>query len=134
MARALTLVLGALAIAGCGGSEPDQPVRDYLKAIVQRDGQRACEQLTDGLRADIAATPAARRAGRSCADIMNLASGLNPGLTTQEVDHLTIHVDESGDRASARLRNPLSRRVETLGLVKADGDWKISRLVTRPRG
>lgn len=134
MARALMVALLAVLVVGCGGSQPDQAVRDYLKAIAQRDGGRACDQLSPQLRADIERSPAASRAGRSCADVMGLASGLDPALSTKEVDELAIDVDESGDRATAQLKNPLSRRREALELVKDDGDWKISTLVTRPRG
>lgn len=127
----LALAAGA---AGCGGSQPDDVVRDYFAAIVDRDGQGACDQLSDDLQADIERAPAARGAGRGCADVMELASALNPGLSQQEVDELDIAVEEDGDRATARLENPFARRRETLRLVKQDGDWKISSLETRPSG
>jgi hypothetical protein len=118
-----------LLVAGCGGSQPDDTVRDYFGAIVERDGKGACDALSDRLRRDIE-----RAAGRSCAEVMQLAAGLNPDLSEEDVDELEIEVDENGDRATARLRNPLVQREETLGLVKEGGDWKLSRLVTRPTG
>ena len=109
-------------------------MRAYLEAIVEGDGARACDQFTAALERDIERAPAARNSGRSCADVMGLAAALNPGLTTKQIDELDIDVEEDGDRATARLDNPLSRRREAIGLVKQDGDWKISRLLTRPRG
>ena len=134
-ARIATSALVVLLLAaGCGGSQPDEVVRDYLAAIVERDGKRACDQLSEDLRADIKAAPAARRTGRDCADVMALAAGLNPSLTKQDVEDLEIRVRQNGDRARATLENPFSRRRETLRLVKDGGDWKISSLATRPRG
>jgi len=126
--------LGVLSAVGCGGPQPDQVVRDYFGAIVDRDGRRACAQLSEELRTDIERAPAARRAGRGCADVMELAAALNPSLSRQDVEELDVDVEEDGDRATARLENPLARRDETIDLVKRDGDWKISSLETRPRG
>jgi hypothetical protein len=138
MARLPMLVLAALALlaASCGGSgsDADDPVRDYFTAIVEQNGARACAQLTEGLRRDIERAPAASAAGRSCADVMGLAAGLNPGLSTSNVEDLDIDVEENGDKAVASLENPLSRRREKIDLVRMGGDWKISTLETRPRG
>jgi hypothetical protein len=138
VARLPTLVLAGLALlaAGCGGSGSDaeDAVRDYFTAIVEQHGARACDQLTEELQRDIERAPAARTAGRSCADVMRLAAGLNPGLSTEDVDDLDIEVEEDGDKAAASLKNPLSRRQETIDLVRVGEDWKISTLETRPGG
>ncbi|MGH2823641.1 MAG: hypothetical protein ACRDLY_11575, partial [Thermoleophilaceae bacterium] len=109
-------------------------VRDYFDAVVERDGARACDQLAERLRGEIESAPAAREAGRGCADVMELAAGLNPGLTTEDVEDLDVEVEQDGDEATARLENPLVRSEQTLDLVKENGDWKISTLETRPRG
>ena len=130
----LLLAVPALLVAGCGGSDPDEAVREYFVAIVEQDGQRACTQLTDELQRDIEQAPAARAAGRSCADVMELAAGLNPSLSTEKVEDLDIETEEDGDQATATLENPLVRRTETIDLVKEDGDWRISSLETRPTG
>jgi hypothetical protein len=136
VARLPTLVLAALALltVGCGGSDADDVVRDYFTAVVEQNGARACDQLSEELRRDIERAPAARTAGRSCADVMRLAAGLNPGLSTEDVEDLDIEAEEDGDKAAASLKNPLSRREETIDLVRVGGDWKISTLETRPRG
>lgn len=134
--RLPALVLASLVLlaAGCGDSDPSEPVRDYLQAIVDQDGEAACEQLTDELRSDIEQSPAAVRTGRSCADVMALAAGLNPALTTSDVEEVDIEVEEDGDEAVATLNNPLVQREETIELVKEDGEWRISTLETRPGG
>jgi plasmid stabilization system protein ParE len=133
LVAALPAVL-VLLMTGCGGSDPDQAVRAYFEAIVEQDGEAACEQLDEELRADIERAPAARAAGRRCADVMELAAGLNPGLSTDDVEELEIEVEEDGDRAVATLENPLAGREETIELVQVDGEWRISTLETRPGG
>jgi hypothetical protein len=136
VARLLTLVLAALALltAGCGDSDAGDVVRDYFTAIVEQDGAAACGLLTDDLRRDIEQAPAAGPSGRSCADVMELAAGLNPGLTSGDVEDLDVEIEEDGDEAVATFENPLVRSQQTIDLVKVDGDWKISTLETRPRG
>ena len=131
---ALALAVLVLLVVGCGGSDPDEVVRDYFDAVVERDGDRACDQLAGDLREDIERAPAARATGRTCADVMELAAGLNPGLTNEDVEDLDVEVEEDGDEAVATLQNPLVRNEETIDLVKEDGDWKIATLETRPRG
>jgi hypothetical protein len=124
-------VVAVLAV-GCGGSRPDDAVRDYFAAVVDGDGERACATLTPQLRRDIDRSPAARRSGATCVEVMELAAGLNPSLSQEDVDGLAVEVEEDGDEATARLRNPLVRRRETISLVKGDEGWKISTLETRP--
>ena len=65
---------------------------------------------------------------------MALAAGLNPALTTSDVEEVDIEVEEDGDEAVATLNNPLVQREETIELVKEDGEWRISTLETRPGG
>jgi Domain of unknown function (DUF4878) len=136
VARASTLLLAALALLapGCGGSDPADAVRDFLDAIVDQDGQRACDQLTDELQAEIEQAPAVRQSGRSCADVMQLAAGLNPDLSAEDVEDLEIDVEEDGDQATATFENPLVGQEETIELVEEDGEWRISTLETGPTG
>ena len=76
-----------------------------------------------------------RPSGRpQLADVMQLAAGLNPGLSAEDIEDLDIEVEEDGDQAVATLVNPLVRREETIDLVEADGEWSIASLETRPEG
>lgn len=135
-ARLVSVALAGLALLGmgCGGPAPDETVRDYFTAIVAGDGERACAQLTPMLRREIDRAPAVRGAGRTCVEVMELAAGLNPGLSEQDVEDLSIEIEEEGEGATARLQNPLVRREETMDLAKVDDEWKISTLEVRPRG
>jgi hypothetical protein len=130
----LGLLSLALVLAGCGGGDPSEPVRDYLLAIVDQNGEEACDQLSDELRSEIEDSPAAQAGGRSCADVMVLAAGINPGLTEDQVEDVEIDVEEDGDEATATLVNPLTGQDETIELVKEDGEWRIATLETRPQG
>ena len=130
---ALLFVLLAALAAGCGGAQPDDTVRDYFAAIVAGDGEGACDTLTPELRRDIDRSPAARRAGAGCVEVMELAAALNPALSQEDVEDQSVELEENGDRATARLRNPLVKRRETIRLVEGDEGWKISTLETRPR-
>jgi hypothetical protein len=132
---ALLLASAALLAGGCGDdAQPDDTVRGYFGAIVDGDGESACGQLTVRLRREIDRAPAARRAGRSCVEVLELAAGLNPDLSQDDIEGLAVEVEEEGDRATARLQNPLVGRPERMDLLKVEGEWKIDTLETRPRG
>jgi hypothetical protein len=128
------LALVALVAGGCGdGARPEDTVRSYFTAIVDGNGERACGQLTARLRREIDRAPAARRAGRTCVEVMQLAAGLNPDLGREDIESIAVEVQEQDDRATARLRNPLVGRRERIDLLKIQGEWRIDTLETRPR-
>jgi hypothetical protein len=64
---------------------------------------------------------------------MQLAAGLNPDLSREDIESLAVEVQEGDDRATARLRNPLVGRRERIDLLKIQGEWRIDTLETRPR-
>ena len=130
----LLALVALLAAAGCGDdARPEDTVRSYFSAIVDGNGERACGQLTARLRREIDRAPAARRAGRTCVEVMQLAAGLNPDLSREDIESLAVEVEEEDDRATARLRNPLVGRRERIDLLKIEGEWRIDTLETRPR-
>ena len=131
---ALVVSSVVIVLAACGDSDPSEPVRDYLQAVVDQDGEQACEQLSEDLRSEIENSAAAQSSGRGCAEVMELAAALNPSLTTSDVEEVEIDVEEDGDEATATLVNPLVEREETIELVKEDGEWRIATLETRPQG
>jgi hypothetical protein len=133
----ILLVLSAtLAVAACGGDGgpgPDAAVRSYYGALLDGDGVRACDQLTDALARDVATSRGAMRAGGTCPKVLALAAGLNPDRAGDDLKGLKIDVSTEGDRAQARLANPLTNKRETIDLLRAGGDWKIASLVLRPQ-
>ena len=132
----LAALSAALLLPACGGDDgpgPDAAVRSYYRALLQGDGARACAQLTDSLARDIATSRGAQRAGGTCPKVLSLAAGLNPDRAGDPLDSLEVDVSADGDRAKARLANPLTNKGETLDLQRQDGDWKIATLVLRPQ-
>ena len=98
-------------MAACGGDDgprPDDAVRTYYRALLAGDGARACGQLTDSLARDIGTSRGARAAGGSCPKVLALAAGLNPDRAGDDLDALAVDVTTDGDRARARLANPLT--------------------------
>ena len=73
------------------------------------------------------------RAGGTCPKVLALAAGLNPDRAGDDLSELMVDVSTDGDRARARLANPLTNKRETLDLRRQDGDWKIASLVLRPQ-
>jgi hypothetical protein len=131
------LVCAAVVLGACGGEGdgpgPDTAVRDYYAALLAGDGARACSLLTDGLERDISASRGASAAGGECRDVLALAIGLNPDREGDDLASLRVDVSTDGDRASARLANPLTGKRETLRVERVDGKWRIASLELRPQ-
>jgi hypothetical protein len=130
-------LVAAVLATGCGGGSnspgPDAAVRDYYRALLRGDGERACSLLTDGLSRDIASSRGARAAGGSCPDALALASGLNPDRAGDDLRALQVDTSVAGPVARARLANPLTNKPETLRVERVDGEWRIASLVLRPQ-
>jgi hypothetical protein len=108
-------------------------VRDYYRALLRGDGEHACSDLTGALARDIATSRGAQRVGGTCPSVLTLAAGLNPDREGDDLHELKVDVTTDGDRAKAKLANPLTGKGETLDLQRQDGDWKIASLVLRPQ-
>ena len=65
--RLPALVVSSLVIvlAACGDSDPSEPVRDYLLAVVDQDGEQACDQFSDELRSEIESSARGAGSGRA---------------------------------------------------------------------
>jgi hypothetical protein len=128
------LVCAALAagtLAGCGrdpGRDAEQVVDDYLEAIADGDGERACNQLTENLqRRLIDAAPA----GLEATDCRTAAAAIAGTLSQEQRQRLRDtaygHVSVDGDRATVRLGDR-----GTAELTKTNGGayqplaWRIS--------
>lgn len=127
-ARAAWAALGVafgLALAGCGGSDDGrQGAREtaerYVQALVDGDGEAACEQLSAPAVAEIE-----DRAGdRPCADALGVLLGAL-GSSGQELEDLSVtEVNVAGDVATATIDTPRGPVVSELELQ--DGEWKLA--------
>jgi hypothetical protein len=104
-------VCAALAVcllAGCNGddaSDAERVVDDYLEAIADGDGRKACEQLTDAMqRRLIEAAPAERGAGDCPAAADAIAGALTDQQRRQLRDTQFGEVTVDGDRAAVPIQ------------------------------
>jgi hypothetical protein len=124
-ARAVVAVLvAALAVAatGCGKSEEDKAksaVEDYLEAVSNGDGDKACGLVTAATKKKIE-----QSAKRPCPQTF---SSLNqgPGKAVLEAfkDAKVEGVKVDGDKATADIK--LRQLSQKTNLRKEDGDWKL---------
>lgn len=118
-AIAVGLALGALAV-GCGAeSEVRGTVEDVADALAERDGQKACEPLTNEGQRIVAAfrrLPPVR-----CASTVE---ALDPaevaGCREAEVREVVVF---SGEEAAARVGTPDGE--VRAGLRNVDGNWRL---------
>lgn len=119
----LTILLAALAVTvtACGESEADRAkssVEDYLHAVQDGDGGKACGLLTDR------AKQAIERSGPRCAQaISSIKNGAASQLASRLKDAKVENVKVKGDTASAEIK--LDPITQTVNLVKQDGKWKL---------
>jgi hypothetical protein len=123
----LALVLGA-----CGGShESDRAdvrktVEGFYGALADKDAKKACDAISEKGKEEISETASRQGKKQSCSQIFSLilAFGENSLSQAKEVEVTDVKLD--GDQASATIS--LSKRKSQIGLVKEDGDWKLSGL------
>jgi hypothetical protein len=126
VARALPLLL--LALAGCGGGGDDDPdevrqtVRDFVEATNEQDGETLCGELLtqDYLEKSTLAT--GDRAEEACRQQLDVTTGLrlrliSVGRTEVDGDEATVRavIDADG------VRSPRLFRLE-----REDGRWKLA--------
>jgi hypothetical protein len=119
--------LAALAlVAGCGGGdgagEPEEAVREFVKATNARDGDKLCGELLTQAYLERSTLATGDRAEQACKKQLDLITGLKLRLVSIE----KAQVD--GDRATVRatIVTQGRRLPRTFGLIKEDGDWKLN--------
>ena len=129
-AKALvTVVVAALAVAGCGGASDEEQVRttveDYIIAFVDGDGDKACDLLTKETRDAFVQQVSSLVKTRDCGEaIKKLGDLAGPTVDRALKGAKVTEVKVNGENATATLE---SRGTKTpTQLKKEDGDWKIS--------
>ena len=152
----LLLVCLLTAAAGCGGGDDDKggksqrsnagdaegaedTVRDYLRALVDKDGAAACEKLTPEYQRAIVEQNRdfARKAGASdCASLVEAITREAPNATFEgeplnedTVDKLPLQVAvrQSGDEQNATVMG--QQGLQRYELFTQDGRWSIMEIV-----
>ncbi len=129
----LSLCLAALAIAGCGGGNPEadqarKAAESYVHDLGHRDGEAVCADVTKARRKEfidglVRANPEVK--GRSCGDIMSLALRSLPYDQLQQFSTAKIEsVKLTGSTGTFVYR---LRDLKVNGEVAREGGaWKVS--------
>lgn len=120
---ALTCVLAL--VAGCGGDDKkdaEQTVRDFVKAVNERDADAYCDDLITQEFLEKSTFAKGDRAGESCKRTFKAIKGLHIELVR------IVKTEVDGDKATvvAVLRRPGGQIRQRLQLEKDGGDWKLS--------
>jgi hypothetical protein len=117
----ILLAVSAVTVTACGQSEEDKAkssVQDYLSAVRDGDGNKACGLVTAATKKRI------ERSGRPCPDtISSLNQGAGKTLLTALKDAKVQNVKVNGDTGTAQIK--LRGLTQTVSLHKEDGKWKL---------
>ena len=120
---ALTCLLAL--VAGCGGDDrkdAEQTVRDFVKAVNERDADAYCDDLITQAFLEKSTFAKGDQASESCKRTFKAIKGLHIELVR------IVKTEVDGDEATvvAVLRRPGGEIRQRLQLEKDGGDWKLS--------
>ncbi len=120
---ALTCLLAL--VAGCGGDDKkdaEQTVRDFVKAVNERDADAYCDDLITQAFLEKSTFAKGDQASESCKRTFKAIKGLHIELVR------IVKTEVDGDKATvvAVLRRPGGQIRQQLQLEKDGGDWKLS--------
>jgi hypothetical protein len=126
----LTLV-GLLALAGCGSrasdkKEVEKTVKGVYDALADKNAKKVCDSISEKGKQQISSSATQGGKKQSCEQVFSigLAFAGDQLKDAKEVKITDVKVD--GDKAKAAVS--LKGRKSEIGLVKEDGDWKLSGL------
>jgi ketosteroid isomerase-like protein len=120
---ALTCLLAL--VAGCGGDDKkdaEQTVRDFVKAVNERDADTYCDDLITEEFLEKSTFTKGDQASESCKRTFKAIKGLHIELVR------IVKTEVDGDKATvvAVIRRPGGQIRQRLQLEKDDGDWKLA--------
>jgi hypothetical protein len=158
-ARQIACLLLIAVVAGCGGGDDDggktqlsaegdrkgaeQTVRDYLRALVDEDGAKACSKLTPAYQQSVLkqnAEFARRQKADTCAELIDAITRVSGSVTfegqplnAQSVGKLKliVTVREGGREQNATVTG--AEGLQRYELVTNNGKWLIGE-ITRSDG
>src|SRR3954447_14077668 len=152
---ALVLSVAALPLAGCGGDNKGSPgktqlksegdtkgaegtVRDYLRALVEKDGAKACSKLTPAYQQSVVkqnAEFAKKQNVDTCATLIDAITRVSSSVTFegQPLDRksveklkLVVTVREGGAEQNATVTG--TEGLQRYELVTQNGKWVITEI------
>ena len=122
--RRVAVALASVALlAACGGSSPEEVVDEYLQAVLDGDGAKVCELLSDEARQ---AAEREATAAESCEQALDIVTKEVPAGLEQAIEEDDVKVTEDGDTARAEIYDG----AYAVELEKEDGDWDVTEGVT----
>jgi hypothetical protein len=125
------VLLTALALGACGSRASDKEaiektVTGVYDALADKDAKKVCSSISEKGKEKISDTASRGGKKRSCEEIFSIGLALAGDQLKQAKDVKVSDVTLDGDKAKATVR--LQNRKSEVGLVKEDGDWKLSGL------
>jgi hypothetical protein len=121
----LVLAVTVAAVAGCGGSSggPEQAVMDYLRALADNDGRKACDLLTVEARALLVAEAGTTDCPALVDEFHSVLGGDAERLKSAEVSGGDANAD------STTVTVTLERRSVDVDVQKVGGSWRLNSSV-----
>ena len=126
----LTLV-ALLALAGCGGrasdkKEVEKTVKGVYDAIADKNAKKVCNSISEKGKREISNTATQGGKKQSCEQVFSIGLAFAGDQLADAKNVKVTDVEVDGDKAKAAVN--LKNRKSEIGLVKEDGDWKLSGL------
>jgi Domain of unknown function (DUF4878) len=124
--RRLPVLIVAIALAGCGGGEPDRGdaervIRDFAKAVSDSDGEKFCKDLVTREYLEQTTGATGDNAVSQCVKQIDAQRG---SLKILKIDKTEI----DGDRATvtAQVDNQGQEVPQVFRLEKQDGEFRLT--------
>ena len=124
--RRLPVLIVVIALAGCGGGEPDkgdaeQVIRDFAKAVSDSDGEKFCKDLVTREYLEQTTGATGDNAVSQCVKQIDAQRG---SLKILKIDKTEI----DGDRATvtAQVDNQGQEVPQVFRLEKQDGEFRLT--------
>jgi ketosteroid isomerase-like protein len=125
VARLVALTCLLALVAGCGGDDKkdaEQTVRDFVKAVNERDANTYCDDLITEEFREKSTFATGDQASDSCKRQLKAIKGLHIGL----VRIANTKVDDDKATVTVVFRRSGQQVRQQVMLEKDDGDWKIA--------
>lgn len=121
----------ALAVAGCGSEGSDKKdvekaVNGVYDALADKDAKKVCHAISEKGRQAIANSSSRSGKKQTCEQVISIGLAFAGDQLAAAKDVKVTDVKVDGDQAKAAVS--LKNRKSEVGLVKENGDWKLSGL------
>jgi uncharacterized protein YgiB involved in biofilm formation len=126
------VLLAAFAYVGCGGSresdrdEVEKTVKAVYDALADKDAKKVCGLISEKGRKQIADAASRQGKKQTCQEVFSVGLAFAGDQLADAKNVKVTDVKLDGDQARAAVS--LEKRKSDIGLVKEDGNWRLSGL------